>query len=401
MCLTLGPKGWPRLRELFHRLVERAGERVFRTVSAFIHELASILEPEQVAEDVLPVYRKCLEQGDAVRERIFEHIDVLVRRLPPSLGWVSFRLLSDAWNEDTLGGWRAREQLSLHIPSFLETFHGHPEVGAVLDITRSALLDPFAAVRDAATFAVPQTYEILQDDRELAQKFYSTLLSLCNSPQYRQRVTFVRCLREFMRPPPNKKAFEEVFVPYLTRLAHDVVDVRLALATTVANLFIVGAFYGDDSLPVPDEIKQIIKILSVDEAVDVRNAVVEVGADRWSAATSRSASEVLEDKMESIGNPRALEARLEDALASQSSESAKVKPEHDRAALASPAIDAQPIDGGADGGPEDEAALLALGGPEDPFEASFARAASVASLASLGSAASVSASGKSTGSGKL
>jgi serine/threonine-protein phosphatase 4 regulatory subunit 1 len=168
---------------LFKRIVERGGERVFRTVSAFLHELAQILSPEQVAEDILPVYRKCLELDDDVRERIFEHIDVLISRLPPTLGWQSFLRLSNSWKEDQLGGWRAREQLALHIPSFLETFREHDEVALVLDMMRSALLDKFAAVRDAATYAIPKTYDIVQ------RSHCDMLLEFSHSPRYRQRLT--------------------------------------------------------------------------------------------------------------------------------------------------------------------------------------------------------------------
>lgn len=162
---------------------------MFRTVSAFLHELAQILQPEQVAEDVLPVYRKCLQLHDEIRERIFEHIDVLIARLPPALGWQSFLTLSKSWTDDLLGGWRPREQLALHIPSFLETFREHNEVSLVLDIMRSALLDQFAAVRDAATYAVPRTYDIVQRSQCSATTFYDMLLEFSNSPRFRQRLT--------------------------------------------------------------------------------------------------------------------------------------------------------------------------------------------------------------------
>jgi serine/threonine-protein phosphatase 4 regulatory subunit 1 len=189
VCLTLGSDRWHELRDLFKRIVERGGERVFRTVSAFLHELAQILSPEQVAEDILPVYRKCLELDDDVRERIFEHIDVLISRLPPTLGWQSFLRLSNSWKEDQLGGWRAREQLALHIPSFLETFREHDEVALVLDMMRSALLDKFAAVRDAATYAIPKTYDIVQRSHCSATNFYDMLLEFSHSPRYRQRLT--------------------------------------------------------------------------------------------------------------------------------------------------------------------------------------------------------------------
>lgn len=169
--------------------MDRSGERVFRTIAAFLHELAQILKPEQVAEDVHPVYRKCLLLDDEIRERIFEHIDVLIARLPPALGWEAFLRLSKAWTDDLLGGWRAREQLALHIPSFLETFREHDEAALVLDIMRSALLDQFAAVRDAATYAVPRTYDIVQRSHCSASTFYDMLLEFSTSPRYRQRLT--------------------------------------------------------------------------------------------------------------------------------------------------------------------------------------------------------------------
>jgi hypothetical protein len=51
---------------------------------------------------------------------------------------------------------------------------------------------------------------------------------------------FVRCLREFVKPPPNRSVFEDFFTPALPRLSQDVVDVRLALAQVVADLFIIG-----------------------------------------------------------------------------------------------------------------------------------------------------------------
>lgn len=138
---------------------------------------------------MLPVYRICLGRDDEIRERIFEHVDVLIARLPPAQGWQSFLRLSKSWTDDVLGGWRAREQLALHIPSFLETFREHDEVALVLDMMRSALLDQFAAVRDAATYAVPRTYDIVQRSQCSATTFYDMVLEFSHSPRYRQRLT--------------------------------------------------------------------------------------------------------------------------------------------------------------------------------------------------------------------
>jgi serine/threonine-protein phosphatase 4 regulatory subunit 1 len=189
VCLTLGADRWSELRGLYSRLVSRAGDRVLGTVAASLHELAKILRPEQVEEDILPVYEYCLSLGDDIRERIFENIDVIVSHLPQEAGWECFRRLSKMWKSDTLGGWRAREQLALHIPSFLETFQEHTEVAEVLNMMHSALLDRFAAVRDAATYAVPRSYDILGRSKCSQDVLHRMLLDFGCSPNYRQRLT--------------------------------------------------------------------------------------------------------------------------------------------------------------------------------------------------------------------
>lgn len=220
---------------------ERAGEKPRRTLAASLHELAKILTPEQCAEDLMPVYRTCITGADEIRELVFEHIDIFLANLPLPLAWDTYIELAQGWKENTLGGWRAREQLALHIPAFFETFHEVMD-DEVLGMLKDALLDPFAAVRDAATKGIPEAYEVLGDDSHVTKRFRENLLDLGRSPKFRQRQTFVRCLREFVKPPPNRQAFEDFFLPFLPSLSRDVVDVRLGLAQTVADLFVVGEY---------------------------------------------------------------------------------------------------------------------------------------------------------------
>lgn len=236
----------------------------------------------------MPVYRTCVTGIDEIRELVFEHIDVFLDRLPLDLAWETYLELAQAWKEDNLGGWRAREQLALHIPAFFKTFHDLMD-DQVLGMLKDALLDPFAAVRDAATKGIPEAYEILGDESDIARRFRDGLLSLGKSPRFRQRQTFVRCLREFVKPPPNRQAFEDFFLPFLGSLSRDVVDVRLGLAQTVADLFVVGkssmkvlltigAFYAD-KVHAPKAILDLAKLLAQDEAVDVRNTIKHVNLD--------------------------------------------------------------------------------------------------------------------------
>jgi serine/threonine-protein phosphatase 4 regulatory subunit 1 len=125
-----------------------------RTTASSLHEFAKILNPDQVARDILPVVKRCLNADDDIRERLFEHIDAVLLGMGKDDAWDLFKTLADGWRNETLGGWRAREKLAAHFPSFLKTFYKTPRLDAVLDIFQLALIDPFAAVRLAATEGV-------------------------------------------------------------------------------------------------------------------------------------------------------------------------------------------------------------------------------------------------------
>ncbi|KAK8865709.1 hypothetical protein IAR55_000854 [Kwoniella newhampshirensis] len=280
VCLTLGPDRWIDIRDLFHRLQSRAGDKVTRTLASCLHELAKILRPDQVVQDLLPVYHSLIEDTEEIRERVFEHVNIIVAAVPKEVGWSLFVHLAEGWKGGVLGGWRAREKMALHIASFLKTFQGMEGSEKVLEMMRDALLDPFAAVRDAATKDIPNAYEVLGSDSDIAKRFREILLDLGDASSFKQRLTFVRCLREFVKPPPNRSAFEDFFLPVLPRLSQDVVDVRLGLAQIIADLFVVGAYYSDVASHVPRMLEQLADLLSDDDSVDVRDTVRKVDLDR-------------------------------------------------------------------------------------------------------------------------
>jgi serine/threonine-protein phosphatase 4 regulatory subunit 1 len=178
-------------------------------------------------------------------------------------------------------------------------------------------------------------------------------------------------LREFIRPPPNRKAFEEFFIPALDKLAEDLVDVRLGLALLIADLFVIGAFYGDRQLPIPGEIQDLADKLSRDSAEDVRDIIVRIGADRWGKDVSAQAALVQE--MRERTNPEVVHEAIRGALDSQGPVGRKLSSPVLRAALASPMpVPARPREASLDL----DAELDPASADEDPFASSFARAAS-------------------------
>lgn len=128
-----------------------------RILAASLHELAKILKPGQVERDLLEVYRRCLVCNDEIRERVYEHVHEFLLAVEPATGWSLFKDLLAAWADGSLGGWRAREQLTLHLPSFSESFNTDEQGKCVLEMIKWGLLDPFAAVRNAVSQSVSMT----------------------------------------------------------------------------------------------------------------------------------------------------------------------------------------------------------------------------------------------------
>lgn len=310
--------------------------------------MAKILTPAQVAEDLLPVYTRLIDSPESIREKVFEHIDDFVAGLPPDLGWMTFLGLDKAWELDTLGHWRTREAVALHLPAFFALFVKQDrDLSPVLSMTQAALLDKFAAVRDAAIQSIPKSYLSLSGTR-FEHPFREMILGLSKASAYRRRVTFTRCLKEFIKPPPNREAFERFFVPSLSSLRHDVVDVRIALARIVADLFAARAYY-DNEPNVPEEIAQLARDLAADESLDVRDTVRHI-------------------KLDDFGKGKGPQVVKEDAQADllQSLAPDAERPKHP---------DGSPPrkDYDSDSTPQASAAQLELARASDPFDSSFER----------------------------
>jgi len=260
------------------------------TIASYLHELAKILTPAQVAEDLLPVYTRLVDSPEAIREKVLEHVDEFMAGLPDELAWMTFLGLDKAWELDTLGQWRTREAVALHLPAFFRLFVKQDrDISPILSMTLAALLDKFAAVRDAAIKSIPESYSTLNGTKFDAP-FREMILGLATASAYRRRVTFTRCLKEFIKPPPNREAFEQFFIPALPRLRHDVVDVRIALAQIVSDLFVVGSYYHKQPR-VPDEIAQLARDLANDEAWDVRDTVRHIDLISFGKGKESTSSE--------------------------------------------------------------------------------------------------------------
>jgi len=296
----------------------------------------------------LPVYTRLIDSPEPIREKVFEHVDDFIAGLPPDLGWMTFLGLDKAWELDTIGHWRTREAVALHLPAFFTLFAKQDrDLSHILSMTNAALLDKFAAVRDAAIQSIPKSYVSLNGTK-FGHPFREMILGLATASEYRRRVTFTRCLKEFIKPPPNREAFERFFVPSLSTLRHDVVDVRIALAQIVADLFAARAYY-DNEPNVPEQIAQLARDLAEDESLDVRDTVRHI-------------------KLDDFGKGKGPQVVKEEAQADLSQSLAPVaeRPKHHNESPPRKSYDS-------DATPHASAAELELARASDPFDSSFER----------------------------
>jgi serine/threonine-protein phosphatase 4 regulatory subunit 1 len=183
-------------------------------------------------------------------------------------------------------------------------------------MTSAALIDKFAAVREAAIKSVPSSFQILQKTAFEAP-YRDMITDLSNASSFRQRVTFTRCLKEFIKPPPHREPFERFFAHALPRLRTDVVDVRIALAQMVAALFVVGGYYESDT-DIPPVISQLAQALADDDSADVRNAVRHIDMDRLRKGKENAPN--LDEAPNVSGRPTGEEYRRAAGARTQSSE---------------------------------------------------------------------------------
>ena len=112
VTLTLGPEGWPRLRQTYLDMTENATGGVQRTLASSIGEIAKIIGKKQSLEDLVGVWRIVIRsEDDEVRLKAIESLNDLFGVVgAPAMEGVLAQLL-DVWNDGALRTWRERSMI--------------------------------------------------------------------------------------------------------------------------------------------------------------------------------------------------------------------------------------------------------------------------------------------------
>lgn len=270
VALSVGPKGWPLISDYYQELSTNNQVQVRRSLAASLHEMAQVLGNEIAAVDLVPFFRRCLDDVQEVRERLWENLHVFIATLNQETAWPLIHQIGELLVQGRLGNWRVRERLMTLLPDMAESMvQGDRGNFLVVSLLREGLTDGVAAVRDAAVKVVSASFslglysgwmDVNELDYSQVPDLYATsrkldsletrnaldqvaIVAMIKSSSYRQRLTCLKCISCFIDLDYNHDIVRDRIFPILLNVVDDcVVDVRLYLAKLVARICAPGSF---------------------------------------------------------------------------------------------------------------------------------------------------------------
>lgn len=270
VVLTLGPKQWCRLRELYKRLTTHAHNNVRNSLAASLHQMAKLIGSKAACQDLIPVsdqffHDTCVE----VTATMLEHMDEFWLMLPVEAAREQLLRVPALWLTDYAHEWRLRQSIAAHIPALIPTMLLGDEDGCLITLSLLALNDPVNALRIIGIQCVPITYRTFREhDDTIADGFLSMLCDMAHASTSRQRTTFLNIVQSLLEHDLSRERFERLILPCLLELAVDgVSDVNIALARTVQQVWLLG-WYNNETMPAA--LRQVVATLLIAPTLTVQ-----------------------------------------------------------------------------------------------------------------------------------
>lgn len=163
VCLSVGARGWHKLRKLHASLVTESTLTQPKYLAASsIHDVASIIGPEAATEDLLPLYKLLIEDAEPeIATRAFERLSEFAGALIDDTAQDMADILCNAWHVQGVQDWHLREILVEALMSLVPRLISSVRCDGLLEVVEQALLDRVAAVRFLGAKAVSSLALIL------------------------------------------------------------------------------------------------------------------------------------------------------------------------------------------------------------------------------------------------
>ncbi|CAM9737733.1 unnamed protein product, partial [Pylaiella littoralis] len=270
VVVTIGPDRWHELRESFAALTRDPSWSVRKTLSYSLHEIAKVLKPDDVENDLVPAMEVFLRDMEDVRLGVIRQLADFFREMTPDQREKHLNVLVEILQTTSPFNWRLREVLAQQLPRLAPLLTPDSVFFAVVPVAFGLLNDPVAVVRE-------KTFEVVAPLLQLAgahsgarqASMVSRVRELAHAHTYQARQMYVYICHSMAcsaNMTHERPLFVQEFVPSLSELATDsVVNVRIAMSRALSKC-------PDWVMELPD-IRRAIHHLVKDSNPDVRHFV--------------------------------------------------------------------------------------------------------------------------------
>eukprot|EP00743_Colponemidia_sp_Colp-15_P002536 GILK01002749.1.p1 GENE.GILK01002749.1~~GILK01002749.1.p1 ORF type:complete len:764 (-),score=122.74 GILK01002749.1:190-2481(-) len=264
VVLTLGPERWHEISATFQTLVKDMQWKVRKTLSHSLHEIAKILGPTIMDNELLPTLDLFLKDLDEVKMGAVQHLAELLEIVQPSKREAYLPIFNEIQSDQE--NWRLRSYLSRQLRGFARLFSPAATYSVITPLTMKLCRDPVAQVREVAIQGLGALVERLGEiDSSWQAEIIRTIQSLATAHTFKDRQLFV-AMCEYLMDDVGQATFEREFLPHLKQLSRDhVPNVRLSVSRMLAKHFEKNGAYTSHA-----EVQAVASCLRDDEDYDVR-----------------------------------------------------------------------------------------------------------------------------------
>lgn len=231
---TIGKEKWvDELHEPYTILIKSENVKVRKSLSASLHEIASILGTELTETYIMEAFDLFLKDLTEVKFGVVANIAKFFSVLSPEVRKEKIGDLLEIQREKK---WRFRKLLAKQIDSLFSLYSSNEILEYILPLFISLRKDDVASVRKAVVKGIPGIIKTIQGDQELLETFIKELNSMPSDPSYQTRQLYANICLQVLGKIDND-LFEKEFLPHVISLSNDnVPNVRIIIYKCLNNI---------------------------------------------------------------------------------------------------------------------------------------------------------------------
>eukprot|EP00163_Fabomonas_tropica_P033672 TRINITY_DN8953_c0_g1_i1.p1 TRINITY_DN8953_c0_g1~~TRINITY_DN8953_c0_g1_i1.p1 ORF type:complete len:652 (+),score=113.34 TRINITY_DN8953_c0_g1_i1:332-2287(+) len=268
VALTVGRSRWSsELSDAYHILVFGVHEKVRRSLSHSLHEIAIIVGTEIAESNLLSVFELFLRDLDEVKAGVLKNLAKLLAVLSPPFREKYLHVLTDIQENET-EHWRFRRLLAGQLDDLAALYSPTAVSGTIVPLAIKLCQDPVSAVRVVAHQAVGSLIGRVAshgDNAKTDEALKEVLAFAGEKSSFHQRQTYVNCCM-YIAQHVEEALFVRELLPLMVKLSQDrVPNVRVAVAQAISHSLATGKLTSRKQ-----DLTQILRTLQDDTDSDVR-----------------------------------------------------------------------------------------------------------------------------------